>query len=174
MALVKLNDIYSTSDSGSNNDNFSLESFHVYTGSDRVGTVKDVLVDEQEGLFRYLIVDTGFWVFGKTVLLPIGLARFDYDAKCVYVDGLTKEQVEHLPEFNHDLEIDQDYEEQVRGVYRPLIGSRSGSYETPETVYNRDTYSYEQDSSLYRRNSEENDYICNFEQQLARRERLLH
>ncbi|MBD2460580.1 PRC-barrel domain-containing protein [Oscillatoria sp. FACHB-1407] len=162
--------MYSSVESGNNNDNFSLDSFHVYAAGDRVGTVKDVLVDEQEGLFRYLIIDTGFWVFGKTVLLPIGLAHFDYDAKRVNVNGLTKEQVEHLPEFSHDLEIDQDYEERVRGVYRPLTGGNRSA----ETVYNRDTYSYEQDPHLYRREVAENDDICNFERNLARRERMLH
>ena len=31
---------------------------------DKVGTVNDILVDE-EGRFRYLVVDLGFWIFGK-------------------------------------------------------------------------------------------------------------
>lgn len=170
MALIKLKDIYP--EQKSSND-FSLDSFHVYAGDEQVGSVKDVLVDEQEGLFRYLIVDTGFWVFGKTVLLPIGLARFDYDKKRVDVDGLTKEQVEHLPEFSHDLEIDQDYEERVRGIYRPLTSGRT-SYQTTEMAYTPDTYSYDQDPHLYRRNPQDSDYLSNLEKQLTRREHTLH
>jgi len=31
----------------------------------KIGTVNDALVDE-EGHFRYFIVDLGFWIFGKS------------------------------------------------------------------------------------------------------------
>jgi len=38
----------------------------VYTDTDeKIGTVNDALVDE-EGHFRYFIVDLGFWIFGKS------------------------------------------------------------------------------------------------------------
>jgi uncharacterized protein (TIGR02271 family) len=60
----------------------------------------------------------GFWVFGKKVLLPIGQARFENANKRVYAK-LSKQQAESLPEFTDDLKIDYDYEENVRGVYRP-------------------------------------------------------
>jgi uncharacterized protein (TIGR02271 family) len=79
--------------------------------------VNDVLVDE-EGHFRYLVINTGAWIFGKKVLLPIGRAQIDYSARRVYAHGLTKQQVEQLPEFSDDMKIDYNSEEQVRGVYR--------------------------------------------------------
>ncbi|MBE9177213.1 DUF2382 domain-containing protein [Oculatella sp. LEGE 06141] len=125
MALIKSKHYYQGDNDTSTEGNVNFDSFSVYAqGDDKVGSVKDALVDEQTGRFRYLIVDTGFWVFGKTVLLPIGLAHFDYDAERVYVNGLTKEQVENLPEFSDDMAIDSDYEEQVRGHYRPLASQR--------------------------------------------------
>ncbi|MES1026398.1 hypothetical protein ABN584_26215 [Gloeocapsa sp. BRSZ] len=34
---------------------------------------------------------------------------------------LTKQQVEDLPEFSEDLAIDNDYEERIRGIYRPFM-----------------------------------------------------
>jgi uncharacterized protein (TIGR02271 family) len=79
------------------------------------------LVDE-DGRFRYLVINTGAWIFGKKVLLPIGRARIDYNARRVYADGLTKDQVERLPEFTDDLKLDYEHEEDVRNVYR------SGNY----------------------------------------------
>ncbi|MBD1888488.1 DUF2382 domain-containing protein [Coleofasciculus sp. FACHB-SPT9] len=96
-----------------------VKGFDVYSdiSDDKVGSVKNILVDES-GRFRYLVVDTGFWVFGKQVLLPVGRSRIDYDNRHVYAVGLTKEQVENLPEFGDELKVDYDYEEQVRGVYR--------------------------------------------------------
>jgi len=57
----------------------------------KIGTVSDALIDEQ-GNFRYLIVDLGSWIFGKKVLLPVGRSRIDYKAERVYVVGMTKEQ----------------------------------------------------------------------------------
>lgn len=102
-----------------------IGSYSVYAqGEDKVGTAKDLLVDDS-GRFRYLVVDTGPWIFGKTVLLPIGLARFDYDRTRIYVDGLSKSQAEHLPEYNDDMVVDEHYEERIRGVYQPIAQGRS-------------------------------------------------
>ncbi len=99
--------------------------YSVYTqGNDKVGSTKDLLVDDS-GSFRYLVVDTGPWIFGKNVLLPIGLTRFDYDNDRVYVDGLTKSQVEDMPEYNDDIVVDDRYEENVRTIYRPIAQGRS-------------------------------------------------
>lgn len=84
---------------------------------EKIGTVYDALVDDA-GHFRYLVVDLGFWIFGKKVLLPVGRTRVDYNADRVYAIGLTREQAENLPEFNERSGTDYDYEEQVRGIYR--------------------------------------------------------
>jgi uncharacterized protein (TIGR02271 family) len=85
------------------------------------------LLDENSGEFRYLIVDLGFWIFGKKVLLPVGRSRMDQGADRVYVIGLSREQAENLPEFKSDMAIDHDYEESVRGVYRPSATVAGGS-----------------------------------------------
>jgi uncharacterized protein (TIGR02271 family) len=90
----------------------------------KIGTVSDVLVDD-EGRFRYLVVDLGFWIFGKKVLLPIGRTRIDYNTNRVYAVGMTREQADNLPEFNERDTVDYDYEERVRNVYRnPVNTSR--------------------------------------------------
>jgi uncharacterized protein (TIGR02271 family) len=97
----------------------------VYTENDeKVGSIHNVLVDE-EGKFRYLVVDTGFWIFGKKVLLPVGRFRSDPRAQRIYTVGLTKQQAENLPEYHDDMVVDYDYEERVRGVYRsPSLENR--------------------------------------------------
>ncbi|HYW21041.1 MAG TPA: DUF2382 domain-containing protein [Nodularia sp. (in: cyanobacteria)] len=174
MVLYKLQDFaadYTTTDA----DNYEIKDFDVYSdiNNEKVGTVKDILVDET-GRFRYLVVDTGFWIFGKQVLLPVGRSRISYADQRVYATGLTKEQVQSLPDF-HDLErVDYDYEEQVRGVYRtpfaetPLETSTSveatapldtpsaysettarATTPAPSTSYDRDTYTYDHEPHLY-------------------------
>jgi uncharacterized protein (TIGR02271 family) len=149
----------------------------VYTqGTDeKIGTVSDVLVDE-EGHFRYLVVDLGFWIFGKKVLLPIGRARIDYNIDRVYTIGLTKEQAEDLPEFNERQTLDYDYEERVRGVYRqptdynlPVEASAPVEPLAPldtTPTYARDNYTYERDPSLYELNEQDHQTLRLYEERL--------
>ncbi len=99
-------------------DQHDVKGLDLYTGNEKIGTVDDILVDDG-GQLRYLLVNTGLWILGKKVLFPIGLARIDYDNNRVYADKLTKVQVEALPEYTEDKLMGQDYEEQVRDVYRP-------------------------------------------------------
>ncbi len=129
MALLKLTDIVPNHREIFGEDN--IIDFGVYSNvaDEKIGSIDDILVDETEGKFRYLIIDLGFWIFGKKVLLPIGLSRINFFEKRVYVKGLTQEQAENLPEFNNDLKIDYDYEELVRNAYN--INPATYSYVNP-------------------------------------------
>ncbi|MEH1874499.1 DUF2382 domain-containing protein [Nostoc sp.] len=166
-----------------------IKGLGVYTqGTDeKVGTVSDVLVDE-EGHFRYLVVDLGFWIFGKKVLLPIARARVDYNTDRVYTIGLTREQAEDLPEFSEREALDYDYEERVRGVYRqptdyvkpvdPLLPLEATppvdtNYQPATTqaaattpTYNRDSYNYEQEPSLFGLNEQDHQTLKLYEERL--------
>lgn len=119
MALYKIKDF--DPDYTKHMNNRDVKGLDVYVGAEKIGSVNDLMVDEQ-GQFRYVVVDTGSWLGGKKVLLPIGRARVDSAGNRVYADNLTKAQAEALPEFTEELRIDYDHEEQVRGVYR---GDRS-------------------------------------------------
>ena len=134
-----------------------IKALNVYTeGEQKVGSVADVLVDP-DGRFRYVVVDTQYDSLGKKILLPIGLSRIDYNTKRVYVDGLSKQQVERLPEYKDSMVVDYDYEEQVRGSYRPS---------STALTYDRDTYNYQQDSSLYDLNDQNHQTFKLYEERL--------
>lgn len=125
MALLKLEDF--NPDYRESFDGNDIKGMGVYTDTDeKIGTVNDALVDE-EGNFRYFIVDLGFWIFGKKVLMPVGRSRVDYDTDRVVAVGMTRAQADNLPEFNEGMALDYDYEEQVRGVYRSPAGGASVS-----------------------------------------------
>jgi uncharacterized protein YrrD len=104
MPLLKSEQYYPDYQNTAISDGFDiddLKNFSVYTeGDDKAGSICDILVDAQDGRMRYFVVDTGFWVFGKKVLLPIGRANIDYNDKRLYVSSMTKEQVENLPNFD--------------------------------------------------------------------------
>jgi uncharacterized protein (TIGR02271 family) len=157
-------------------DGDDIKGLGVYTegSEEKVGTVNDVLVDD-EGHFRYIAVDLGFWIFGKKVLLPVGRSRIDYNAKRVYIVGLTREQAEQLPEYNERTAPDYDYEERVRGVYRtPASNATVNQAAATDTIhqpanpatYNRDTYDYKYDQSLYDMNDSDHQTFKLYEERL--------
>jgi uncharacterized protein (TIGR02271 family) len=168
-------------------DDHDVKDLDLYSGSEKIGSIDDVLVDE-EGQFRYLVINTGIWVFGKKVLLPIGRARIDYNERRVYANNLTKAQVEALPEFTDDMVLNYDYEEEVRGVYRPSrldtpasygvgYGGASSAPSTPNAAppldleagyagYDRDTYTYQQEPDLYDLNEQDHQSLKLYQERL--------
>ncbi|MCX5981920.1 MAG: DUF2382 domain-containing protein [Nostocales cyanobacterium LacPavin_0920_SED1_MAG_38_18] len=193
MALYKIEDF--TADSNYDSPGLDgsevekIKHFDVYSDidDDKVGTIKYILVDDS-GRLRYLVVDTGFWFFGRQVLLPIGRSRIDYDKRRVYANKLTKQQVENLPDFKDLQEIDYDYEERVRGVYRrprgqaplesstplespiavdsPLV-SHERTIVTPAVPVERNTYKYEEEPNLYNVNEQDHQNLKLYEERLV-------
>jgi uncharacterized protein (TIGR02271 family) len=161
MALYKLEE-FAASYGNAELENNDIKDFDVYSdiNNDKVGTVKHILVDDA-GHFRYLVVDTGFWFFGRKVLLPIGRSRIDHLNRCVYAHGLTKEQVENLPDFNDLEQIDYDYEERVRGVYRPVSDRQS------TVAHDRASYRYENEPNLYEMNERDHQNLKLYEERLV-------
>ena len=132
-------------------------SVYVEGGQEKIGTINDILVDE-EGRFRYVVVDLGFWIFGKKVLMPVGRTRIDYNDNRIYALGMTREQAENLPEYDETMTVDYDYEEKVRGAYR--------TPETQNAAYNKDNYSYQNDAALYGLNDRDHSNIKLYEERL--------
>lgn len=168
MALVKIKDYYPDYRDTVGDDD--IKNFDVYAGRDeKIGSVDDILVDETSGRFRYLIVNTGMGGLGKSVLLPIGRATIDHDDRRIYAQGLTKEQVENLPKFSDDLKIDNDYEERVRGVYRPTTTATSTATATPSPdygTYDREAYNYDREPALYGMNEQDHQTLRLYEERL--------
>ncbi|MEO1375248.1 MAG: DUF2382 domain-containing protein [Cyanobacteria bacterium J06635_10] len=165
MALYKVADVYPNykEDIFAGND---IKNFSVYSeNNENIGSVHDAIVDET-GRFRYLVVDTGFWIFGKKVLLPIGSTNIDYNSQKVYIPGFSKQQAENLPEYNDDMTIDFDYEEKVRSVYR-----QPQNRALP--AYNDQNYNYDYDGSLYQTNEQNHQNLKLYEERLiANKERF--
>lgn len=99
-------------------------------------------------------------------MLPVGRANISYTDGRIYASGLTKEQVESLPDYNSLDRIDYDYEEQVRGVYRPMAGT--SELNQPATYdYDRTTYNYEQEPSLYDMSDRDHQNLKLYEERLV-------
>lgn len=68
----------------------------------------------------YLVVDTGWWIFGKRRLVPAGVVTaVDESERKVYV-SCTKEQIKAAPDYDDTSNVEDDsYRDQVGGYYRP-------------------------------------------------------
>ena len=131
---------------------------------EEIGTVEDILVDES-GRLRYLVVSAGAWKSHHKFLLPIGRCQTNRGAEAILLMGIpNKEALEQLPPYHSDSQIDYDYEEEVRSVYRQLLATDGN----PTAVnYDRDSYSYENEPELYQISAEESQTIKLYEERLV-------
>ena len=64
-----------------------------------IGKVDDE-TDDISG--SYLVVDVGFWIFGRQRLIPAGaVTEVDHDSKTVRV-SMTKDQIKNAPDYDDD------------------------------------------------------------------------
>jgi hypothetical protein len=66
---------------------------------------------------RYIVVDTGPWIFGKKVLLPAGIIdAVDLDDTTAYVQR-TKDEIKNAPQYDADRMNDAAYRDQFGSYY---------------------------------------------------------
>ena len=82
------------------------------------GSIGKIDEASKEAGRQYLVVDTGFWIFGKKRLIPAGVVqRVDPDDRKVFV-SMTKEQIKNAPDFDaKPSKKDRDYDAHA-GYYR--------------------------------------------------------
>ena len=72
-----------------------------------------------------LVVDTGFWIFGKKRMIPAGVVRaIDVDEKKVLVD-MTKDEIKDAPDYDEDRHRTDEpaYHDEVGKYYDPWGGT---------------------------------------------------
>lgn len=97
-----------------------LVGFEVVATDGSIGKIDSATHDVGQS---YLVVDTGFWIFGKKRVLPAGVIdRVDYDDRKVFVN-VSKEQVRSAPDYEVGLERDEVYRKNVGSHYDPHFRS---------------------------------------------------
>lgn len=93
-----------------------LVGFEVEATDGKIGTVDE---ETAEVGSAHIVVDTGFWIFGKHVLLPAGtIHRIDQREEKVYV-ALTKDQIKDSPEYDKDKHRgDATYRDELGRYYK--------------------------------------------------------
>ena len=114
---VTTTDIYTYPDA--NWETLDLRGFAVEATDGEIGTVDDATNEVGSG---FVVVDTGAWILGKKVMLPVGvISRIDDADRRVWVD-LTKDAIEHAPELDESTFRGQGYRDELGTYYVDRLG----------------------------------------------------
>jgi len=92
----------------------SLLGYTIHATDGEIGKIDDFYFDDARWVVRYVVVDTGTWLTGRSVLLaPAALGKPDTERKVVPV-SLTRQQVEQSPDIDTDKPITRQQEEELR------------------------------------------------------------
>lgn len=114
-------------------------------GGQRIGTVRDFLVDEEDGRIRYLDVDLDDR--DDRVLVPVGHARVDQERERIRLPGIGHESLQEVPTWSgRTQELDASRERQLGEAWDSRYGEnyhhRPDFYASgPGDVRNRGTRS---------------------------------
>ena len=98
-----------------------LSGFDVEATDGHIGKIDEATYETSAS---YVVVDTGFWIFGKKRLIPAGVVdRIDVADEKVFV-RMTKDQIKDAPDYDSDRNqrsADQDqYRNEVGTYYSPF------------------------------------------------------
>jgi ribosomal 30S subunit maturation factor RimM len=101
-----------------------LAGFEVVTTDDqKIGKVDEATNDARGS---WIVVDTGFWIFGKKRMIPAGaIESVDLDERRLRV-ALSKEEVKNAPDYDKAREFQDSYRKEMDNYYgkRPADSAR--------------------------------------------------
>jgi len=94
-----------------------IKGFKIAATDGSVGTVADLLFDDESWTLRWVVVDTGTWLSGRKVLLPVSvLGHPDKTARSFPV-RLTMAKVKDSPATDAHEPVSRQHEERIYGYY---------------------------------------------------------
>lgn len=95
----------------------ALKGYAIEASDGCLGTVSDFLFDDKTWKMRWLVVDVGSWLIGRTVLIhPSAITTADHEGRKFAVK-LTKAQVEGSPDTAQDLPVSRQVEFNLNSYY---------------------------------------------------------
>jgi hypothetical protein len=88
---------------------FGVEALDGHIG--KVDTASSVAGD------AYVVVDTGFWIFGKRRMIPARMvSQLDVDEEKIWID-MTKQQVKDAPDYDDQVAMDEKRRADMSSYY---------------------------------------------------------
>jgi hypothetical protein len=98
-------------------DASALDGYAVEASDGRIGSVNDFLFEDTNWIVRWLVVDTGNWLSGRKVLLPVSALGKPDPALRQFPIKLTSQQVENSPDIDTDRPVSRRHEIHVYKYY---------------------------------------------------------
>jgi hypothetical protein len=94
-----------------------LAHIRILATDEEFGSVKEVYFDDEQWVVRYVVVDTGGWLGGRSVLIsPYAVQSIDWPRRALFVN-LTREQVEGSPGIDTDKPVSRQQEAEYHRYY---------------------------------------------------------
>jgi sporulation protein YlmC with PRC-barrel domain len=78
----------------------ALCGYRIQTAEGTLGHVRDFIVDEKSWSISHLLIETGNWLWGKEIIIPMKkIDRISYDESLVFV-SVTKDNILESPEYD--------------------------------------------------------------------------
>jgi hypothetical protein len=91
-----------------------LTGYDVVATDGEIGKVDEATYDEGSG---WIVVDTGWWIFGKKRMIPAGaISAIDLEARKVHV-RMSKDQIKSAPDDEHGRRRDRAFREDHESYY---------------------------------------------------------
>lgn len=95
----------------------AVRSYKVQATDESIGHLADFLFDNGSWALQYLLVDTREWLIGRHVVIPTQwVTLLDWEQRRVHLD-ISRDAVEHAPEFDPMLSFSRDDESALFGHY---------------------------------------------------------
>jgi PRC-barrel domain len=98
-------------------DASAINGYAIEAKDGRLGTVSDLLFEDAEWVIRWLVVDTGHWLPGRKVLLPLSALGQPDRALRHFPVKLTMRQVKDSPEVDTDQPVSRQIEAHIYNSY---------------------------------------------------------
>jgi hypothetical protein len=95
----------------------AINGYAIEANDGQLGTVSDVLFEDAGWAIRWLVVDTGNWLSGRKVLLPLSALGQPDPALRHFPVKLTKQQVKDSPDVDTDQPVSRQIEAHVYDYY---------------------------------------------------------
>jgi hypothetical protein len=95
----------------------AIKGYAIAASDGRLGTVNDFLFDDASWLVRWLVVDTGNWLFGRKVLLPSSVLGRLQPKEHEFSVKLTMQQVKDSPDIDTERPVSRQMENSIYEYY---------------------------------------------------------
>jgi hypothetical protein len=94
-----------------------VKDYHIQATDGEIGHLEDFIIDDQNWVIRYMVVDTRNWWPGKKVLIsPQWIDRVSWEESKVYAE-LSRQAIKSSPEYKDRLPITTEYESELYDHY---------------------------------------------------------